>query len=75
MRITTLPDRMTTMNTKCGDYVKGQNADTVRWKKNGWVSTSVTGAAVSLIVGEVALKVNDHTKQVRNAVKCKESVV
>jgi len=75
MRITTRRDRMTTMNTKCGDSVIGQNADDVRWKKNGWVSISATGAAVSLTAWGVDPKVNGHTKQVRDAVKCNGSIV
>jgi len=69
-RITTQPDRTTTMNTKFGGNVKEWNADTASWKKGGWVPTSVTGVVVSPTAGEVAPKANDHIKQVSNAVKC-----
>ena len=69
MRITTQPDRMTTMNTKVGGNVKGQNADSASWRKNGWVAINVTGAAVSPIVGEVVPRESDHIKQVRGIVK------
>lgn len=44
--------------------MKGPNADSVRWRKSGWESTSVTGAAASLIVGGVVLKVKGRIKQV-----------
>ena len=69
MRITTRPDRMTTMNTKVGGNVKGQNADSASWRKNGWVAINVTGAAVSPIVGEVVLRESGHIKQVRRIAK------
>ena len=74
-RITTLPDQMTTMNSKCGDSVKGRSAGSVHWKKGRWVSTNATGVAVSLIVREVVPKVNDHTKQVRGSAECDRHVI
>ena len=57
------------MNTKPGGSAKGRNADSANWKKDGWVSTSVTGAVVSPTAGEVVLRANGHIKQVCNAVK------
>jgi hypothetical protein len=66
---------MTTTSSKLGGNVKGRNADIVSWKKDEWVSTSVTGAVVSPTAGEVVLKPNGHIKQVRNAVKCNRLIV
>jgi hypothetical protein len=63
------------MNTKYGGNVKGRNVGSGRWKKNEWVSTNVTGAVVSVIVGEVVPKANGRIKQVRDAVKCNRSIV
>ena len=74
-RITTLLDRMTTMNTRRGDSAKGRNADNVHWRKDGWVPTNATGATVSLIALEVVPKANGHIKQVRSVVKCDEPIV
>ena len=49
--------------------MKGRNADSASWKKDGWVSTSVTGAVASPTAWEVVLRANGHIKQVCNAVK------
>ena len=73
-RITTQPDQMTTMSIKFGGSAIGRNADNASLKKNGRVSTSVTGVAVSPIAGEVVLKANGHIKRVRDAVKCERSI-
>lgn len=64
-KITTRPDRMTTMNISCGDNVKGPNADSVRWRKSELEPTSATGAVASQIVGGAVPKVKGHTRQVR----------
>jgi len=65
MRITIRPDRTITVNTKRGGRGTGRNVGSANWKRNGWESTSVTGAVVSLIAGEVVLRASDLIKQVR----------